>query len=111
MVSFRNLGDGVSEGKKEEYSQQKQFREIMKNVNRILSIRNIPPYKIALYHPNKETITVANIVNVKGFTIRIQYNKPLNKYKIDSNIGLEGTFYYERLVFFLSQIVRANCYK
>lgn len=108
MVSFRNLGDGVSEARKEEYSQQKQFREIMKNINKILQIRNVPPFKIALYHPDKETITVANIVDVEGFTIRIQYNKPLNKYKIDSNIGLEGTFYYERLVSFLSQIVKFN---
>lgn len=108
MVSFRNLGDGVSEGNNEEYSQQKQFRTITKKINKILRIRNVSPFKIALYHPDKETITVTNIVNIEGFNIRIQYNKPLNKYRVDSNIGLKGTFYYERLVFFLDKIIEAN---
>lgn len=111
MKSFRNLGDGVSEMRKEEYSQQKQFREITKCINQILSIRNVPPIKIALYHPDKETITVANIVDLKEFTIRIQFVKPISKYRIESNIGLEGTFYYQRLLFFLQQIVKENVKK
>lgn len=96
-MSYRNVQDNYAQERCVEYTQQKQFREITNALNLILDIYKLPHMKIARYHPDKRTITVANIKS-PNLIIQLQYSKEKNKYIINSTMFLVGEFYYNDLM-------------